>query len=86
MMCCSGVPQLLHEFVDQLLALADDQPLVCGIALHPMVVGQPFRLVHLRSAFEHIARHADAGNVWFARPGEIARHLIALPAGTVPGG
>ena len=78
--------RMITDQFDQLLALADDAPLVCGIALHPMVVGQPFRLVHLRSAFEHIARHEGVGNVWFTRPGEIARHVIGLPEGTVPGG
>ena len=30
-------------------------PLVLGIALHPYIVGQPFRLRHLRRALEHIA-------------------------------
>lgn len=30
-------------------------PLVLGIALHPYIVGQPFRLRHLRRALKHIA-------------------------------
>jgi hypothetical protein len=31
------------------------QPLVMGIALHPYLVGQPYRLRHLRRALAHIA-------------------------------
>ena len=38
------------------------QPLVMGIALHPYLVGQPYRLRHLRRALEHIARSAQEGS------------------------
>jgi hypothetical protein len=53
-----------------------------GIALHPYIVGQPYRLRHLRRALSHIARHA--GEVWLSRAGDIAKHCLALPAGTIP--
>jgi allantoinase len=42
-----------------------------GIALHSMVVGQPFRMKHLRRAMEHIQRHQ--AQCWFATAGDIAR-------------
>jgi hypothetical protein len=58
------------------------QPLVFGIALHAYVVGQPFRLRHLRRALTHIAQHAE--RIWLTRPGEIAAHVERLPAGIVP--
>lgn len=31
------------------------EPLVLGIALHPYIIGQPFRLRHLKRALKHIA-------------------------------
>ena len=31
-----------------------------GIALHPYIVGQPYRLRHLRRALRHIAAARDA--------------------------
>ena len=37
----------------------------------------------LRQVLEHIAAHRES--VWLTTPGEIARHVIELPAGTVPG-
>ena len=42
--------------------------LVMGIALHPYIVGQPYRLRHLRRALRHIAK---AKKVWFTTPGKI---------------
>jgi len=45
-----------------------DRPLVMGIALHPYIVGQPYRLRHLRRALQHIG---TAKNVWFTTPGKI---------------
>jgi len=56
---------------DELLTQSRGQPLCMGIALHAMVIGQPFRMKHLRRALEHIHRHR--GDCWLATAGEIAR-------------
>lgn len=56
---------------DELLRQSRDQPLCMGIALHAMVIGQPFRMKHLRRAMEHLQRHQD--RCWFATAGDIAR-------------
>jgi len=53
---------------------------VCVISLHSFIVGQPFRLAHLRRILEHIRSRKD--EVWLTRPGDIARHYMALPAET----
>jgi len=53
-----------------------------GVALHAYIVGQPHRLRHLKRALRHIADRRE--KVWLTTPGAIARHCIALPAGTVP--
>ena len=49
-----------------------------GLALHPYIVGQPYRLRHLRRALERLAAARDAGEVWFTTPGAIARHMDTL--------
>lgn len=67
---------------DEMREQAREQPLIMGIALHPYIVGQPFRLRALRRALEHIVRAGD--DVWCCRAGEIAAHVSALPDGTVP--
>jgi len=54
------------------------QPLVMGVALHPYIVGQPYRLRHLRRALEHLARARDAGEIWFTTPGAICGHVDGL--------
>jgi allantoinase len=51
-----------------MLMQSKDQPLVMGIALHPYIVGQPYRLRHLRRALKHIAKKKQA---WFTTPGKI---------------
>ena len=58
---------------DEMLEQSVGQPLVYGIALHAFLVGQPFRLRHLRRALEHVCRHRD--RVWFATTGQIAQHF-----------
>lgn len=73
---------ILAQF-EEMLAQSRSQPLVCGIALHPYIVGQPFRLRHLRRALVHIVNKADA--IWLCRTGEIAAHVESLPLGTIPG-
>jgi allantoinase len=52
--------------------------LVMGIALHPYIVGQPYRLHHLRRALQALATARDAGQVWLTTPGAIARHAQTM--------
>lgn len=59
------------------------RPLVMGIALHPYIVGQPHRFLHLKRALQEMARRAG-DQVWFTTSGAIAAHAAALPQGTVP--
>ena len=51
------------------------QPLVMGIALHPYIVGQPYRLRELRRALKHIV---DDGRAWITLPGAILDHVAGL--------
>jgi hypothetical protein len=53
------------------------------VSLHTFMTGHPHRIRQLRQVLEHIAAHRES--VWLTTPGEIARHVIELPAGTVPG-
>jgi allantoinase len=68
---------ILDNF-EEMRVQAAQQPLVMGIALHPYIVGQPFRLRHLRRALAHIAAARD--DIWLCRAGEIANHAaLVLP-------
>jgi peptidoglycan/xylan/chitin deacetylase (PgdA/CDA1 family) len=60
---------MIIDNFDEMLAQSAHQPLVMGIALHPYLVGQPYRLRHLRRALTHIAGHRD--QVWLTRAGDI---------------
>jgi peptidoglycan/xylan/chitin deacetylase (PgdA/CDA1 family) len=83
--------QSAHEFADMIVdqfeqMLQQSQsgpPLVCGIALHTFIAGQPFRLRVIRTALQHCLNHPNRDAVWFTRPGEIARYCYSLPAGTL---
>ncbi len=75
---------MIVDNFDEMLAQSRAQPLVMGIALHPYLVGQPYRLRHLRRALSHIC--SKRSGIWFATTGAIADHAIGLPPGTVPGG
>jgi allantoinase len=66
----------LDEMLDQ-TRRADAPALVMGIALHPYIVGQPYRLRHLRRALERVAAARDQGRVWMAIPGAICTHAMA---------
>jgi allantoinase len=67
----------LDEMLDQTRAM-DSAPLVMGIALHPYIVGQPYRLRHLRRALQHVAAARDRGDVWMTTPGEIYKYTSSL--------
>lgn len=73
---------LIVDNFDEMLEQSADGPLVMGIALHPYIVGQPYRLRHLRRALQHIA--GKAGKVWLTRAGDIAKHCTTLAPGLVP--
>jgi len=67
----------------KLLRQSAKQPLVCGIALHTMVVGQPYRLRMLRGgAAAHREPSAERTSV-VHRPSAIYDHCAALPKGTM---
>jgi peptidoglycan/xylan/chitin deacetylase (PgdA/CDA1 family) len=72
---------MLIDRFDEMLRQAKDQPLVCAIPVHPMIVGQPHRLPHLRRALTHIHSHRE--DVWLTRPGEIYDYCASLPDGTI---
>ena len=63
---------------DEMLQQSRQQTLVMGLALHPYIVGQPYRLRHLRRALEHIARARDEGLVWMTTPGAIYDHVQGM--------
>lgn len=67
---------MIIDQVDEMLEQSRGQPLVAGIALHPYIVGQPFRLRHLRRALEHLAGLRD--QLWLTWPGAVAEHVTEL--------
>lgn len=69
---------LVIDNLEEMLEQARRTPLVMGIALHPYIVGQPYRLRHLRRALQRVAAARDAGQAWCTTPGAIARHMDAL--------
>lgn len=64
--------EMVRDQYDEMLAQARRMPLVMGIALHPYIFGQPFRLRALRRTLEAMGR---AREVWWTTPGAIAAHV-----------
>lgn len=75
---------MIVDQFDEMIEQARTEPLVMGIALHPYIVGQPYRLRHLRRALQHIAQVSAREPVWVTTPGRIAEeaasHWPAEPA------
>lgn len=63
---------MIIDTFDEMLEQSAHQPLVMGIALHPYLVGQPYRLRHLRRALTHIC--AQREDIWLTRAGDIHRY------------
>jgi len=57
---------MIVDQFDEMVRQCVHQPLVCCIALHPYLVGQPFRIPPLRRALKHIMTHQHNDRVWFA--------------------
>jgi len=67
---------MIVDQFDEMLEQSTGEPLVMGIALHAYIVGQPFRLRHLRRALAHVASRRDA--IWLTTAGAIARRFAAV--------
>lgn len=61
---------MIIDNFDEMLEQAEQGPLVMGVALHPYLVGQPYRLRHLRRALTHIAARRE--RIWITTAGAIA--------------
>lgn len=70
--------QMIVDNFDEMLEQSARQPLVMGIALHPYIVGQPYRLRHLRRALQHIAAARDEGRIWMTTPGAVCAHAAQV--------
>jgi peptidoglycan/xylan/chitin deacetylase (PgdA/CDA1 family) len=73
----STFADMIIDNFDEMLEQSQGQPLVMGIALHPYIIGQPFRLRHLRRALTHIADHRE--QIWITRAGDICDNFSKLP-------
>ncbi len=71
---------MVIDNLQEMILQSRAQPLVMGIALHPYIVGQPYRLAHLRRALQQVAQARDTGQVWATTPGAICAHMDALQA------
>ena len=77
---CATAEQYADMLVDQFDEMrrrSATETLVFAISIHTFIMGQPFRMPHLRRALKHIL--ADREAVWVTLPREIARHYRALP-------
>jgi peptidoglycan/xylan/chitin deacetylase (PgdA/CDA1 family) len=70
-------PEFYEIVMDQFEVLYEEgatRPRVMCLALHPFLVGQPFRIKYLAKALEHIAAQPD---VWMTTSDEIADWYLA---------
>jgi len=79
-MDASDFCDMIVDNFDEMLEQSKGQPLVMGIAMHAYILGQPYRLRHLRRALQHIA---STKNAWITTPGAILDHVESLPAGVI---
>jgi allantoinase len=66
-----SVELMIKDQFDQLYADSADSGRVMALALHPFVIGQPFRHKYLDQALGYIANHPG---VWLTTSDEIAEH------------
>ena len=69
-------PQFVEMIIDayeQLRADSADSGRVLPLALHPFVIGQPFRAKYLDQALAYLAAQPDA---WITTSDEIADHFL----------
>jgi allantoinase len=72
----SGYADTLIDQFDELMRVSKNETVVMSISLHTFIMGQPFRISHLRRALEHILSRRD--EIWITRPKDIAKHYESL--------
>ena len=75
---------IVDDFEERLRQTRDGVAQVMGIALHPYIIGQPYRMRALRRALAHVAARRE--EVWIATAGAVFDHANALPSGIIPEG
>lgn len=69
---------MIVDTFDEMLSQSERQPLVMGIALHPYIIGQPFRLRRFRAAVEHIVKARE--RLWLTTARQISQSCYDLAA------
>lgn len=72
---------MIIDNFEEMLLQSKKQSLVMGIALHPYLVGQPYRMRHLRRALQAIVARRD--DIWITTAGDIAKYVLTLPEDTI---
>ncbi len=75
---------IAEDFAERLRQVRDGLPQVMGIALHPYIIGQPYRMRALRRVLAEISAQGR-GTAWITTAGAIFDHVTTLPPGIVPG-
>lgn len=68
--------RMIEDAVLQLLSECNNRPLVLGIALHPYVMGQAHRALHLDRVLTRMREQNDP-RIWWTTAGEIAELIEA---------
>ena len=70
----SDFADMIIDNLEELIASQgpDKSPVVMGIALHPYVIGQPFRMKHLKRALDFIEERKNEQKIWLTTAGNIA--------------
>ena len=68
---------MIVDQFDVLMDLKEPQPVVFPLSLHSFIVGQPFRLKHLKRALKHICDRQD--EIWITTPNDVSKFYRQLP-------
>lgn len=74
---CSMIESQFAELMER----SESTPQVMGIALHPYIVGQPFRFYQLKKVLKHLLEYRE--DIWITTPGQIADAYHSMRGKTV---
>jgi hypothetical protein len=67
---------MIEDSVSQLLSECHKRPLVLGIALHPYIMGQSHRALHLQRVLRKL-REQDDPRIWWTTAGDISDFVLS---------